>query len=216
MNAEKELTIQLLIIEDNATLILAGLRGFFRPGRDQIRVSEVFDDVAEAIEKADRNSFDLILLDLFIPGTNPKENIQALHREFPSKPVVIYTSMDSDLWRRTMWNLGARGYVHKNDGRDKLKAAIVQAFSGKAMAPRGFPTEIEINEAGFEFQANGLSIIEKEMVTMLVGGMKYKEISAALKIKTDYLEAMAKKLRKKYGAKSMPQLIYKLSEKGLL
>ena len=214
--AENQETIRLVVIEDNATLVLAGLRNFFRPGRDQIQVIEAVAGVEEAIAKIDAGSFEVILLDLFIPGTTPKENMQALKRKYPSKPVVIYTSLDSNLWRRTMWNLGASGYVHKNDGRDKLKSAIMDAFSGKVIYQVDVPAGVETDGHRLEFQPDNLSIIEKEMLLLLVGGMKYKQVSAVLKIKSDQIETIMKQLRKKFGAKSTPQLIFMLTEQGLI
>ncbi len=205
-----------MVIEDNATIVLAGLRNLFRPVRDQIQVSETATSVEEAIDKIEAGSFDVILLDLIIPGTTPKENIRALKRKFPLKPVLIYTSLDSNLWRRTMWSLGASGYVHKNDGRDKLKNAIMDAFSGKIMFPADVPTGNETTDFGLESQPNTLSIIEKEILTMLVNGVKYKEISNVLNVKSNTIDATIRQLRVKFGAKSTPQLIYILSEQGLL
>ncbi len=205
-----------MVIEDNATIVLAGLRNLFRPVRDQIQVSETATSVKEAIEKMDAGSFDVILLDLIIPGTTPKENIRALKRKFPLKPVLIYTSLDSNLWRRTMWSLGASGYVHKNDGRDKLKSAIVNVFSGKIIYPEDVSTGNETIDFGLESQPNTLSIIEKEILTMLVNGVKYKEISNVLNVKSNTIDATIRQLRVKFGAKSTPQLIYILSEQGLL
>jgi DNA-binding NarL/FixJ family response regulator len=215
MSFEKDDIIRVLVIEDNATLVLAGLRNFFRPGRDQIHVKETAGSVEEAFQKVSIDSFDVILLDLIIPGTTPKENMNALNRRFPRKPVVIYTSLDSNLWRKTMWNLGASGYVHKNEGRDKLKHTIMDAFSGKVI----YPTDVSSgNETAFgiEFQTPGLSIIEKELLSMLIRGMKYKQISEVLKIKNDQIETIMKQLRKKFDTKSTPQLIFRLTEHGLI
>ncbi|MEI7501618.1 MAG: LuxR C-terminal-related transcriptional regulator, partial [Bacteroidota bacterium] len=144
------------------------------------------------------------------------QNLHSLKWKFPLKPVLIYTSLDSNLWRRTMWNLGANGYIHKNDGRDKLKEAIMEAFSGKILYPADVPTGNETTDFGLESQPNTLSIIEKEILTMLIGGMKYKQISAVLKIKPDQIETIMKQLRKKFGAKSTPQLIFRLTEQGLI
>jgi DNA-binding NarL/FixJ family response regulator len=207
--------IRLLVIEDNATLVKAGLRSFFRPGRDLVQVSEVVTSVAGAIEKTGPDLFDVILLDLIIPGATPKENMRELKKKFPSKPVVIYTSLDSKLWRRTMWNLGASGYVHKNDSRELLKNAIMDAYSGKA----SYHEDILATEPQYqvtEFSAPKLSVIEKELLSMLVEGRKYKEISLILSIKVENIESVIRQLRLNFGAKSTPQLIYLLSEKGLL
>ena len=127
MNNHPENLIRLLVVEDNATLVLAGLRNFFRPGRDQIQVAHVAENVEQVVVQLAESDFDVIILDLFIPHSTPTNNIQALKQKYPGKPIVVYSSMDSKIWRRKMWELGASGYVHKNDGRDILKQAIVDA-----------------------------------------------------------------------------------------
>ena len=67
----------------------------------------------------------------FIPFSTPTNNIQALTQKYPGKPVVVYSSMDLKIWRRKMWGLGASGYVHKNDGRDVLKQAVIKRLREK-------------------------------------------------------------------------------------
>ena len=107
--------IRLLVVEDNATLVLAGLRNFFRPDRDLIQVSQSVSSVEETTGLAGNCSFDVILLDLMMPDHTPGENLAFLKTQFPGKPVVINTSLDSDMWRKRMFNMGVHGYVHKND-----------------------------------------------------------------------------------------------------
>ena len=133
MKNKEIIQIRLLVIEDNAALVKAGLRNFFRTGRDKIHVSHITENVEQAINEINVLDFDVILLDLFIPGTSPVHNMGLLKQKFPGKPVVIYSSMNSKIWRRRMWDLGANGYVHKNDDRDTLKTAIEDAFEGKVV-----------------------------------------------------------------------------------
>lgn len=208
--------IRVLVIEDNATLVLAGLRAFFRPERDRIKVCESFPGVEEAVKLSSPDSFELILLDLMIPDHTPGDNISRLKDHFPDKPVVIYTSIDSDLWRKRMFSLGAHGYVHKNDSREVLKRAILDAFDGKITlhTDAGNKPETVLYTTGIS--DNSLSIIEKEMLSMLAEGLRYKQIATSLNMNEVAIEATVKRIRKKFGAASTTQLIHMLTEQGVL
>ena len=208
--------IRLLVIEDNATLVLAALRNFFRPDRDQIEIFGAFDSVDKAVNAVSADQFDLVLLDLMIPGSTPKENMLALHHHFPQKPVVIYSSLDSDIWQRRMMVLGAQGYVHKNDGRDRLKKVISEAVAGKSTFSLASGNAPEEEDSPGEILDLALTVLEKKIVSMVIDGMGYKEIAKALNTQTDTIETTLKRLRKKHLAKTTPQLIYRLSEKGLV
>ncbi|MCX6304276.1 MAG: response regulator transcription factor [Bacteroidetes bacterium] len=209
--------IRLLVVEDNATLVLAGLRNFFRPDRDLIQVSESVSCVEETLNIADNFIFDVILLDLMMPDHSPGENLAFLKTHFPGKPVVVYTSIDSDIWRKRMFNLGVHGYVHKNDGRDVLKRAIMDAFEGRVTL------QVTDNENQQELTTNipvkgdpCLTLVEKELLSMLADGLRYKQIGMALNMNDVIIESTVKRLRKKFGTNSTTQLIHILTKQGLL
>ncbi|MCK9220740.1 MAG: response regulator transcription factor [Bacteroidales bacterium] len=208
--------IRLLVIEDNATLVLAGLRNFFRPERDLIQVSESVSCVEAALNQIDTGRFDVILLDLIIPGSSPGENISMLQHQFPGKPIVVYTSIDSNLWRKRMFVSGVHAYVHKNDSRDTLKRAIVDAFEGKIALCMGTVNTPDVGSLSPEIGENTLSITEKEILAMLSDGLRYKDIGKVLTMNDVAIETVVKRIRKKFGASSTPQLIHILTEQGLL
>ncbi len=216
MNNHHENLIRLLVIEDNATLVLAALRNFFRPGRDQIQVTHVAENVEQVVNQIAESDFDVIILDLFIPYSTPTNNIQTLKQKFPGKPIVVYSSMDSKIWRRKMWELGASGYVHKNDGRDILKQAIVDAFNGKVVFNEETSSERTKPDPARSIYEQTLSTVEKEILTMLAEGLKYKEIGQRLQLTTPVVDSIIKRLREKFMTQSTPQLIHLLTEQGLL
>lgn len=208
--------IRVLIIEDNATIIVAGIRNFFRPGRDLIEITGTFPEVAVAVKGMAPDSFDLILLDLMIPGSAPEQNIRQLRKHFPGKPVVIYTSLDSDLWRRRMMDLGAFGYVHKNEERSRLKFVIEEAMEGRTSF--SFKNMADSEQSGMEEEPPEivLSILEKEIMALIASGMNYKPIGKALNIHPDIVETTVKRLRKKMQVSTTPQLIFHLTRRGLI
>lgn len=216
MNKNKSDKIRVLIIEDNATIIVAGIRNFFRPGRDLIEITGTFPDVAASVEGMAPDSFDLILLDLMIPGSAPEQNMRQLKKHFPDKPVVIYTSLDSDPWRRRMMDLGASGYVHKNEERNRLKFVIEEAMTGNATFT--FKKSDDSPKSGIEeeYVEIKLTILEKEIMNLIAGGLNYKSIGKTLNIHPDIVETTVKRLRKKMQVSTTPQLIFHLTQRGLI
>ncbi len=216
MKNKEIIQIRLLVIEDNAALVKAGLRNFFRTGRDKIHVSHITENVEQAINEINVLDFDVILLDLFIPGTSPVHNMGLLKQKFPGKPVVIYSSMNSKIWRRRMWDLGANGYVHKNDDRDTLKTAIEDAFEGKVVFSPSEGQSNLIHRGLRTIPEHSLSFVDKEILSMLADGKKYKEIAASLNQTETAIDSIVRNLRDKFNAHSTPQLIYLLAEQGLM
>ena len=82
--------IRLFSIEDH-WLVTDGLRTKFRKSRDEIVITCSAETIEDAIEGKHDDAFDIILLDLFLPGTEPLENIRKLKERYPGKPIVILT-----------------------------------------------------------------------------------------------------------------------------
>src|SRR5262245_19805683 len=101
----------LLVVEDNPT---AGelLARFFREDNHTVTICR---DGNHALEAADPERFDLVLLDILLPGTDGLEVLQALRLRFPATvlPVIMTTGFDqSDMVVRAL-ELGANDYVTK-------------------------------------------------------------------------------------------------------
>jgi DNA-binding NarL/FixJ family response regulator len=61
--------------------------------------------------KCNPGRYDIILLDLYMPGTQPEENIRYLVKNCPGKPVVIYSTEESSVWKRKAFAAGVKGYI---------------------------------------------------------------------------------------------------------
>jgi len=94
--------IRLFTIEDHP-VIITGLKNLFRPSRDEIEVIGSSPSVDDAIQKADPLAFDIFMLDLWIPSSHPLQNVKKLREHFPAKPIVMFTSEDSSVWQKKMF-----------------------------------------------------------------------------------------------------------------
>src|ERR1035438_9429650 len=105
--------IRIFIIDDHP-LISDGVHDFIHPFRDGIKLVGEALNVTEAIPRITEKDPDIILLDLYIPGSEPVENIRILKIKFPGKKIVIYTGGTSSVYSGIMADEGASGYLTKD------------------------------------------------------------------------------------------------------
>ena len=103
--------IRIFIIDDDQEIIVAGLKNMFRPSRDGIEFTGSAPNL-EQFMKVERETFDLILLDLYIPGEEPEENIKRLVERYPDKPILIYTTEEASVWKRKAFQAGVMNNIH--------------------------------------------------------------------------------------------------------
>lgn len=120
--------MRVLIAEDEKKLA-----GFIQQGLSQAgHQTEVCNDGAEALEMAIKNDFDLILLDLMLPGINGFDFLKNLKTFGAETPVIIISAIADSKQVVQGLDLGAVDYIRKPFEWEELLARIrtVSRFSG--------------------------------------------------------------------------------------
>ncbi len=205
------MAIRLFVIEDHAPIIVAGLKRLFYATRDGIEVAGESTSVEEAIRIADPDRFDVIILDLWLENRRPVENIRNLRSHFSSKPIVIYTSETSLVWKRRMYEEGAAAYVLKTAHRGEIKPAIECAAAGKTYNPLALTNfEVAKNQTPHDKQEPILSITEKEILFLLKNGSSHKEIARIIEKSQSFVDKILKDLRDRFEVKNNIELLSKM------
>jgi two-component system copper resistance phosphate regulon response regulator CusR len=79
---------------------------------------------AEAVDGSLRGHFDLVLLDLVLPGMSGLQVLEQLQRERPDLPVIIVSARDDLSTKLRAFELGAKDYLVKPFSLDELLARI--------------------------------------------------------------------------------------------
>jgi len=204
--------IRLFVIEDHVTIIVSGLKRLFYSARDGIEVTGFACSVGEALETADTDSFDLIILDLWLENRQPIENIRTLKKRYPSKPIIIYTSEGSFSWKQRMYHEGARAYLTKNASRTEIKTTIESVIRGDIVFPMILDQIMQNEAEDVKTQKEQLySPVQKEILSMLSKGLLHKEIADALNISSSKVEKTLQSLRNKFKVRNNIELIWHFS-----
>src|SRR5262245_58530882 len=122
-------SLKILVVDDHA-LIRTALRGVLRELHRDVTVLEASDCRAafDLIEK--QPDFDLILLDLGLPGRHGLAALEELRVSHPALPVVVLSSARDRASVTQALDQGAMGYITKESSNEVLINALRLVLSG--------------------------------------------------------------------------------------
>lgn len=114
-----------LIIEDEVATAT--------PVKDALEMDGIQVDIARdgnfGLQLFRTNAYDLILLDLKLPGLTGEEVLSMMRKEDPFIPVIVYTNYSSFADIKKLTNIGIDGYINK--GPDADLDELVKAIENK-------------------------------------------------------------------------------------
>jgi len=109
-----------VLVVDDEKLIVKGIK--FSLEQDEMEVTAAYDG-EEALELARNNEFDIILLDVMLPGLSGFDVCQAI-REFSDVPIIMLTAKGEDMDKILGLEYGADDYITKPFNILEVKARI--------------------------------------------------------------------------------------------
>ncbi len=208
--------IRLFVIEDHP-VIVTGLKNLFRPSRDEIEITGSASNVDNAVNRTDGETFDIFLLDLWLPDAHPLMNVKKLKEKFPGKPIVIFTSEDSASWQRKMFEAGVMAYLLKSTNKAEIKSTLEKVMRGQIVFSGLVEPDYEKKLASvLSGKKYHLTPNLQELVILLSSGLTQQQIADAKKTSVSTVEKTLKHIREKCDAKNNAELIKILIEKGII
>lgn len=120
--------IKVLIADDHA-ILRAGLKHLLSEYAD-ITVAGEAGNGHEALEKAQAEHWDAMVLDMSMPGKSGIELIKQLKQLVPKLPILILSMHKEDVYAVRALKAGASGYLCKDNAEDQLVAALRKVAGG--------------------------------------------------------------------------------------
>ena len=149
-----------VLVVDDEKLIVKGIK--FSLEQDEMQVDCAYDG-EEALEKAKENQYDIILLDVMLPGLTGFEVCQAI-REFSSVPIIMLTAKGEDMDKILGLEYGADDYITKPFNILEVKARIkaILRRTGRKMSEREVDKIIVKGEMKIDCESRRVVIGEQE------------------------------------------------------
>jgi two-component system, NarL family, nitrate/nitrite response regulator NarL len=168
---------------------------------------------------AEQAAFDMVLLDLCMPGMKDLEGLRKLRQVWPYAPVVLLSGRAEPRDVEQAMALGARGYLPKTLTGDALLAGIGEIMAGRDFVARDhasggiMPAHYE-ESAPAGAQDVAFTPREKQVLDYLLHGESNKAIARALELKTVTVKLHLRGICRKLGAKNRTQAALFAREKG--
>ncbi len=191
--------IRVLLADDHA-VVRKGLQLFIGYEDNLTLVGEASngEDLMELVEQQEA---DILLLDLDMPKMNGITAIRKIKAIAPELRIIVLTMHPEDIYGKTALQMGASGYVIKDEEPKKLIKAINEVHEGKQIFSE------QILKPGKKNKPIKLSQREIEVLKLLSTGRSNKEISEELEISDKTVSTYKLRLLNKIGAKSVVDLI---------
>jgi len=171
---------------------------------------------ADVLELARKLEFDLLLLDMTMPGVSGPDLIRRLFVANPSAKILILSMNNESQSVRRALKAGAAGYVTKDSDQSVLLSAIRSVVSGGKFLDPALANAM-ILDVNSEDKAphTALSDREMEILQMLASGLSSNEIAESLYLSAKTISTHKTHLMQKLGIDNNSDLVRYAIKHGL-
>ena len=201
--------MRLLICDDHA---------LFREGLELVleqlgpaSLTSVGDAESALARVREDDGFDLVLLDLRLPGMSGFEALDALRREHPDVPVVVLSASESASDVRAVLARGASGFIPKSARGSVLLDALRQVLAGHVYVPE----VVDGGEGGVPIAGRVLTGRQIEVLRLLARGLTNREIAEVLRISEETAKTHVKHIYEALDVSNRTEAAMRMRELGL-
>lgn len=168
---------------------------------------------AEAMPALVKLQPDLMLTDMTMPGRSGVEFIKDVHAMKPGLPILVLSMHDEMLFAERALRAGARGYLMKDAGSQKVLEVIRIVLGGQSyvspqMSARLLDAVTGRRPRGSTSPIEKLSDREFEVFRLLGSGKSTKEVAEALHLSPKTVDVHRGRIKEKLGLKDASSLIH--------
>lgn len=200
------MTIQLAIADDH-NLFIEGLMLLLNQEKS-LSINGIANNARDLLELMKKNTYDIILLDVNMPGMTGLDAIATIKHSHPDVKIIMLSTYNEKHLIKKAKELGADGYLIKNVNKNELVLAIHQVYEGKHFFT---DEQVEVNNTfnnddAFLVQYS-LTKKEKELLQLIKQGYTNKQMADTLFLSIYTIETHRKNIMQKLKLKNPADLM---------
>lgn len=203
------------LVVDDHPLFREALQLAIRTAFPTARIDEASSIGAAKDALAGGKSFDLVLLDLTMPGTRGFDGLLELRSFNPKLPIVIVSALEDPRIIHEAMTCGAAGYISKAIRKPELAEAIQDVMNGLVYLPKGYePPSSAANPAEDELLQRLTTLTPQQLrvLQMLRQGLLNKQIAHELGVGETTVKAHVSEILRKLSVSSRTQAVIEVSK----
>jgi two-component system, NarL family, invasion response regulator UvrY len=206
-----------VLIADDHEVVRAGLQGILTTRLGKVAVSEA-KDAREAINLLIKQDWDLVLLDINMPGRDGLEVLEEAKRLRPKTPVLMLTSYPEEQFAIRAFKLGAAGYITKQSATDELVTAVRRVLTGGKYVTASLAERLAswVGDTGEQLPHEALSLRELQVLRLIAVGKSMKEVADELALSEKTVATYRTRISEKTGLKTNVEIARYALKNGLV
>jgi DNA-binding NarL/FixJ family response regulator len=207
---------RILLVEDHE-IMRRGVRDLLADALADATFGEA-GDVAEAEAQLARQRWDLVVLDINLPGRSGLELLQSVRGEHPTVAFLVLTAYPEEELAVRCLRLGAAGYVTKSSAAAELVSAARKVLEGGRYVTASLAEQLASYVGGESAGAphDQLSPRELQVLKLLATGKTFREIGAELHLSEKTVATYRARLGEKLGISRAAELVRYALRHGLV
>jgi DNA-binding NarL/FixJ family response regulator len=172
----------------------------------------------EALNKALKTDYDIVILDITMPGINGLDVLKQIKAQKPKLPILVLSVHPEEQYAVRCLKAGASGYLTKESASDELTAAIRKISQGKKYVTASLAERLALDlEIGTEkLPHETLSDREYQVMCMIASGKTVKGIAEELFLSEKTISTYRSRILEKMHIKNNAELTYYAIKHGLV
>ncbi|MDE1942746.1 MAG: response regulator transcription factor [Betaproteobacteria bacterium] len=200
--------INVLVVDDHS-IIRRGIKQLLQDTPD-LRVTGEAENGTEALKLVRENDFQVVLLDISMPGEHGIDVLKKIKELKPTLPVMILSMYPEDQYAMRSLRAGAAGYLNKQGALSQLVAAVRQVAGGKKFISSELAMQLadSLTNGNLEQPHHALSHREFQTLCLIASGKKLSEIAETMALSAKTVSVYRARLLEKMKLKTNAELIH--------
>ncbi len=198
-----------ILLADDHAVVREGLKQILAELEDSVSLTEASHG-QEVLEQIHQNRFDIILLDISMPGPSGLEILKQIKNEKPEISVLILSMYPEEQYAVRALKAGASGYLTKESAPQELIQAIQKISSGRKYITPSLAEKLA-NDFDKDYEKplhESLSDREFQVIRLLAKGKTVKEIGEELFLSIKTVSTYRTRILEKMELKNNAELIH--------
>ena len=198
---------KIFLLADDHKIVRKGVKILLESIYPGAEIQEAFDGDSVLI-KLQSASYDLLILDIQMPGTDTTALLKYIRIHYPELSILVFSMSAESIYAPIMLKAGAQGFLSKDVSLDTLKIAIEQVLNKKKYRS-DYLSNYLVEQSSLLKTDNPfktLSPREGEIAALLLVGKTMSEICIQLKIKKSTGATQKSKMFKKLNINNFFEL----------
>lgn len=205
-----------ILIADDHALLRKGLIQILADEFPEAQFGEASNS-PETLECLSQVEWDVLVLDIFMPGRSGLEILYDVRRNHPNLPVLVLSSAPEEQLAVRVLKSGARGYLNKQVAPEELVTAVRKVLSGARYLSAAVADQMATEISYVDGPAHKkLTDREYTVLQFLVAGESIKDIADELSLSPKTISTFHTRIWRKLGVRNDVEMARYAVEHGLV